>query len=103
MPPDDQNRKGDRSRRPNHELDRIRFNFLNDRRLRFLVHTIALAVGVFLLVMFDLPLLFGLGFVAWWIVWSLQRDSADIYREVYDINERLAHPAQEDGSGKGRS
>ena len=103
MPSDDQIHRGNRSRRPDHEIDRIRLNFLNDRRLRFLVNTIALAVGVFLLVMFDLPLLFGMGFVAWWIVWSLQRDSADIYREVYDINERLTHPVDGDGGETGNS
>ena len=92
----DVNRTGDRSRRPDHGRERMRFNFLSDRRLRFLVYTIALVVGVFLFVMFELPALFGMAFIAWWAVWSLQRDAADLYYELYDINEMLAASATGD-------
>jgi len=70
--------------------DRLISHFLADRRLRFLVHAIALAVAVVLLMMFELPALFGIAFVGWWVVWSIQRDSAEIYRELYEINEQLS-------------
>lgn len=74
--------------------DRIKRNFLADRRLRFLVHTIVLAGGVFGLVIFEMPALFGIAFVGWWVVWTLQREAADIYHELYEINDRLASRAR---------
>jgi hypothetical protein len=70
--------------------DRIKRNFLADRRLRFLVHSIALGGVVFALVIFEMPALFGIAFVGWWVVWTLQREAADIYHELYEINDRLS-------------
>ena len=102
MAPHDVDPTGSRSHRPDHGRDRMRFNFLSDRRLRFLVHTIALVVGVFLFVMFELPALFGMAFIAWWVVWSLQRESADLYYELYDINELLGAGAMKDTGKDGR-
>jgi hypothetical protein len=70
--------------------DRLISNFMADRRLRFVVYTIALGVVIFALVMFELPALFGIAFVGWWVVWTLQRDAADVYHELYEINEQLS-------------
>ena len=90
--------------------DRMIFNFLADRRLRFAVHTIGLIVGIVLMVMFELPPLFGFAFIAWWVAWTLQRDVADIYREIYEINDRIAQASERGGAasapahgGKARS
>jgi hypothetical protein len=70
--------------------DRLIRNFLADLRLRFLVHTIALGVGAFLMIMFDLPALFGIAFVGWWVVWTMQRDSAEIYHGLNELNEQIS-------------